>query len=262
MQTKSKLNIQKEVKFPSRTDYVCHRGVDFACKRRGVSLYYVDMPKDKESKLGDHGVRKYDTEVGRFLSVDSKFEKYHSVNPFQYSLNNPISQLDKDGKDVLVIYRVAGTYNIADPGHISIAVTLNDPNSSTGYKIINSWSFTPQDNSILNGIELVKGGNVESRQANIISDIKDATEIVTLKTNQTFDKILSSLINGRKQENEKYNLYNNNCVTTANELIDRTSKINGIDFNLDNEEYKPSNYVEQIKANKSNIENLFNVKDD
>lgn len=75
MQVKVKLHTQIEVKFPSRTDYVWHRGVGFACKRRGVSsetcFGYVDMPKEKESNLGDHGVRKYDSEVGRFLAVDS-----------------------------------------------------------------------------------------------------------------------------------------------------------------------------------------------
>lgn len=97
MQTKSKLNIQKDVKFPSRADYVCHRGVDFACKRRGVSSYYVDMPKEKESNLGDHRVRKYDSEVGRFLAIDPLWEKYHTMNPFQYSGNSPIDRLDVNG---------------------------------------------------------------------------------------------------------------------------------------------------------------------
>ena len=39
-------------------------------------LGYIDKEKDRESKLGDHGVRKYDYEIGRFTSVDPLWEKY------------------------------------------------------------------------------------------------------------------------------------------------------------------------------------------
>ncbi|MCX6145988.1 MAG: hypothetical protein NTW25_01870 [Candidatus Kapabacteria bacterium] len=55
------------------------------------------MPKDKESNLGDHRVRKYDSEVGRFLAVDPLWEKYHTLNPFQYSANSPVMKVDING---------------------------------------------------------------------------------------------------------------------------------------------------------------------
>ncbi|MDT3741219.1 MAG: RHS repeat-associated core domain-containing protein [Candidatus Kapabacteria bacterium] len=35
---------------------------------------YIGKEKDVESKLGDHGVRKYDYETGRFNSIDTLFE--------------------------------------------------------------------------------------------------------------------------------------------------------------------------------------------
>ncbi len=35
---------------------------------------YIGKEKDVESSLGDHGVRKYDYETGRFNSVDPLFE--------------------------------------------------------------------------------------------------------------------------------------------------------------------------------------------
>ena len=50
-------------------------------------LGYIDKEKDRESKLGDHGVRKYDYEIGRFTSVDPLWEKYTGWTGYQYSLN-------------------------------------------------------------------------------------------------------------------------------------------------------------------------------
>lgn len=38
-------------------------------------LSFIDNEKDKESNLGDFGVRKYDGEIGRFASIDPLFEK-------------------------------------------------------------------------------------------------------------------------------------------------------------------------------------------
>ena len=37
-------------------------------------LAYIGKEKDKESDLGDHGVRKYDYETGRFTSTDVLWE--------------------------------------------------------------------------------------------------------------------------------------------------------------------------------------------
>jgi len=54
--------------------------------------------QDYESELADHGVRKYDYDIGRFTSTDVLFEKYYGWTPYQYSANNPINLLDWNGK--------------------------------------------------------------------------------------------------------------------------------------------------------------------
>ena len=36
---------------------------------------YIYKEQDNESKLADHGVRKYDYDLGRFLSIDKLWEK-------------------------------------------------------------------------------------------------------------------------------------------------------------------------------------------
>jgi RHS repeat-associated protein len=53
-------------------------------------LSWIGKERDKESSLGDHGVRKYDPEIGRFTMVDRLFEKYPGWTPYQYSLNNSV----------------------------------------------------------------------------------------------------------------------------------------------------------------------------
>jgi RHS repeat-associated protein len=61
-------------------------------------LGFISKEQDRESRLADHGVRKYDYDIGRFTSTDLLFEKYPGWSPYQYSLNNPINLLDWNGK--------------------------------------------------------------------------------------------------------------------------------------------------------------------
>jgi len=48
---------------------------------------YIGKEKDIENSLGDHGVRKYDYETGRFNSIDPLWEKYYGWTPYQYCGN-------------------------------------------------------------------------------------------------------------------------------------------------------------------------------
>ena len=49
----------------------------------------------------DYGMRIYNPGIGRFLSVDPLAAKYASVSPYTYVLDNPISLLDPDGREVI-----------------------------------------------------------------------------------------------------------------------------------------------------------------
>ena len=60
---------------------------------------FIDREEDKESALGDFGVRKYDEDIGRFLSTDPLWEKYRAWSPYQYGANSPISISDPSGKE-------------------------------------------------------------------------------------------------------------------------------------------------------------------
>jgi uncharacterized protein RhaS with RHS repeats len=53
--------------------------------------------------LGDYGVRKYDADIGRFLSVDPLYEMYPGYTTYGYSGNDPLNMLDPSGAAIEVI---------------------------------------------------------------------------------------------------------------------------------------------------------------
>ncbi|MFN9301868.1 MAG: RHS repeat domain-containing protein [Candidatus Kapaibacterium sp.] len=58
---------------------------------------FIGKELDSESDLADHGVRKYDYITGRFMAVDPLWEKYRSLNTYQYAANNPMIMIDPTG---------------------------------------------------------------------------------------------------------------------------------------------------------------------
>jgi RHS repeat-associated protein len=66
--------------------------------RKTLPLQIIGKERDKESCLVDFGVRKYDAELRRFMSIDPMWEKYPSLTPYQYAANNPVIMLDDNGK--------------------------------------------------------------------------------------------------------------------------------------------------------------------
>jgi len=48
--------------------------------------------------------RNYDSELGRFYSVDPNFYKYPNISPYVYTMNNPIISTDPDGMDAIFFY--------------------------------------------------------------------------------------------------------------------------------------------------------------
>lgn len=55
----------------------------------------------------DYGARFMSPDIGRFTTIDPLAEKYYSLSPYVYCLNNPINAIDKDGRYVESIWDVA-----------------------------------------------------------------------------------------------------------------------------------------------------------
>ena len=62
---------------------------------------YNGKELDQKNRLNwyDHVARHYDAVIGRFITVDSKIEKYSFINPYVYCLNNPIRWIDPTGEE-------------------------------------------------------------------------------------------------------------------------------------------------------------------
>jgi RHS repeat-associated protein len=50
----------------------------------------------------DYGARMYDAQVGRFFTQDRFAEYYYSINPYQYTANNPFNYIDENGDYITI----------------------------------------------------------------------------------------------------------------------------------------------------------------
>jgi RHS repeat-associated protein len=63
---------------------------------------YNDKELDLMHNLNmyDYSARYIDMANPRFMTIDPLAEKYYSVSPYAYCLNNPVNRIDPDGRDV------------------------------------------------------------------------------------------------------------------------------------------------------------------
>ena len=66
----------------------------------GQRTSYIGREADNETGLGNYGVRLYEPEYGRFMSVDVLWGEYEGWQPYQYALSDPCSS--KDPSDLIV----------------------------------------------------------------------------------------------------------------------------------------------------------------
>ncbi|HRF67287.1 MAG TPA: RHS repeat-associated core domain-containing protein [Ignavibacteria bacterium] len=60
---------------------------------------FTGKERDNETSYDYFGARYYDSRIGRWGQVEPLLDKYITVSPYIYSLNNPIVIADIDGKD-------------------------------------------------------------------------------------------------------------------------------------------------------------------
>jgi RHS repeat-associated protein len=62
-----------------------------------------EMDNSTANNSYDFGARIYDGRLGRWLSTDPLAAKYTSYSPYNYCINSPLSIIDYDGRDIIIV---------------------------------------------------------------------------------------------------------------------------------------------------------------
>jgi RHS repeat-associated protein len=99
----------------------------------------------------DFEARQLDAAIPRFTTMDPLAEKYYSVSPYAYCANNPVNNIDPDGKDYIMTIdletmtiTISGTYyaSTQDLGSAQQAANAwNDQSGSFSYQTSNGNAF-------------------------------------------------------------------------------------------------------------------------
>jgi len=82
------------------------RGISTQQSNASLQNKHLYNGKEQQQDLGldsyDYGARMYNAQIGRWFQQDPVSEKYFGVTPYNYTLNNPISLFDLDGRDAII----------------------------------------------------------------------------------------------------------------------------------------------------------------
>jgi len=167
---------------------------------------YTGKERDAESGLDYFGARYYDSWRGQWLSVDPVADKYPGWSPYCYAVDNPISNIDKEGKYAV---KAIGGYIFAsriNPHTIGVQQGLElipgfiGP-LATGVRGLRNdrwWtpSATDYAESFFGEKLLGKVGNTLLGGAQALSDQNDLIEAFNTDK-EVFDQLLSEKIDGK-----------------------------------------------------------------
>ncbi|MCP9610508.1 RHS repeat domain-containing protein [Coprobacter tertius] len=203
-------------------------------------------------ECSDFGARLYDQSIGRWMCPDPLAEKYYSVSPYVYCMNNPMSCFDMRGDSVTILNLGTGTnQHMAmliqnDAGKWQYYSVNGDNVYSSGNHVggrtfddlgIGVWD-SPQQ--FLNS-DYNKEGDKEDKHINSYGYI----EGYILPTDKEQDKIIKEKFLDISV-NEEYGIISNNCAT----VVQRSLNAAGI----------KTDQIQKIPANKFLGESSFTVR--
>lgn len=80
----------------------------------GYRFSFNGKEDDEETQTQDYGFRIYNSNTGKFLSVDPLTKKFPMLTPYQFASNNPIMNIDLDGLEGIIATQVNSGVKITD----------------------------------------------------------------------------------------------------------------------------------------------------
>lgn len=182
--------------------------------------------------LYDYSARYMEPTLGRFTTVDPLAEKYYSVSPYVYCMDNPLIYTDPSGDSVRVYTETQAT------GHTWISVGEGDKMVVYSYGRYNGTNKGPDGsfNSLANGPGVLL--KLTSEEAKAYNEEKaSTTEISVYVVTDVADKTISTILNkkfnsssvspdkGKYKDNlsahviDEYSLTSNNCTTVVSDVL-------------------------------------------
>ena len=118
--------------------------------------------KELQDELGlnlyDYGARNYDPALGRWMNVDPLAEKYYNLTTYNYVADNPITNIDPDGNDIIFVvtkgdntrnfqYRKGNFYELDNNGKFSRRYNPGKSVSPTMYKVLSTYRKIEKSNN-------------------------------------------------------------------------------------------------------------------
>ncbi len=140
--------------FPFGMEYKLYEGTMYGSSSTDRFNGKEDKPMFGQNFL-DYVARQYNS-LGRFMSIDPLCEKYYSISPYAYCLNNPVKYVDPTGKDVWVKHLEDGTYEVVggtanDDLNIYTVDAKGNRTDNTIGQTLTAYSFHGEDGVAING---------------------------------------------------------------------------------------------------------------